>query len=45
LPGLYNNLGSATGCAHNKTNQNVQNKFGKLGETVSRKFGEVLESL
>jgi len=32
-------------CAHSETNRNVQNKFGKSGETMSRKFGEVLESL
>lgn len=32
-------------CAHSETNRNVQNKFGKSGETVSRKFGEVLDGL
>jgi hypothetical protein len=32
-------------CAHSETNRNIQNKFGKSGETVSRKFTEVLESL
>ena len=32
-------------CAHSETNRNVHNKFGKSGETVNRKFGEVLESL
>jgi hypothetical protein len=32
-------------CAHSETNRNIQNKFGKSGETVSRKFGEVLDSL
>jgi len=32
-------------CAHIETNRNIQNKFGKSGETVSRKFSEVLESL
>ena len=32
-------------CAHSQTNRNVQNKFGKSGETVSRKFAEVLEAL
>ncbi|XP_017981016.1 PREDICTED: putative nuclease HARBI1 [Theobroma cacao] len=31
--------------AHSETNHNVQNKFGKSRETVSRKFGEVLDSL
>jgi hypothetical protein len=31
--------------AHSETNRNVQNKFGKSGETVSRKFGELLDSL
>jgi hypothetical protein len=30
---------------HSETNRNIQNKFGKSGETVSRKFGEVLNSL
>ncbi|XP_058733700.1 protein ALP1-like [Vicia villosa] len=32
-------------CAHSETNRNIQNKFGKSGETVSRKFSEVLESV
>ncbi|XP_057457423.1 uncharacterized protein LOC130748254 [Lotus japonicus] len=32
-------------CAHSETNRTVQNKIGKSGETVSRKFGEVLDSL
>ncbi|XP_057452625.1 uncharacterized protein LOC130744460 [Lotus japonicus] len=32
-------------CAHSETNRNVQNKFGKSGETISRKFGEVLDGL
>ncbi|KAI9118135.1 hypothetical protein K1719_010467 [Acacia pycnantha] len=32
-------------CAHSETNRNVQNRFGKSGETISRKFSEVLDSL
>ncbi|XP_021298834.1 uncharacterized protein LOC110427621 [Herrania umbratica] len=32
-------------CAHSGTNRNVQNKFRKSRETVSRKFGEVLDNL
>ncbi|KAI9084569.1 hypothetical protein K1719_033557 [Acacia pycnantha] len=32
-------------CAHSETNRNVQNRFGKSRETVSRKFSEVLDSL
>lgn len=32
-------------CAHDKNNRNIQNKFGKSGENISRKFNEVLESV
>ena len=32
-------------CAHRQTSRNIQNKFEKSRETVSKKFSEVLESL
>lgn len=33
------------GVVHIVTNQNIQNKFGKSGETVSMRFAEVLDDL
>ena len=32
-------------CGHNQSNRNVQNRFKHSGETVSRKFGDVLEAI
>nr|CAD1824762.1 unnamed protein product [Ananas comosus var. bracteatus] len=32
-------------CGHNETNRNIQNRFKHSGETISRKFNEVLDSL
>lgn len=32
-------------CGHNESNRNVQNRFKHSGETVSRKFGEVLDAV
>ncbi|GLU06808.1 hypothetical protein SLE2022_238010 [Rubroshorea leprosula] len=32
-------------CAHNESNCNVQNRFKHSGETISRKFREVLDAL
>lgn len=32
-------------CVHSETNRNIENKFGKSREMVSRKFSGVLESV